>query len=355
MDIKKRIEKFKNQMKTAGMVAAFGTMTLNSSAQTVTQDKKENKIETVEKSNKFSEYYSEAIENNNIENVKHLIASGKDFNTEETIHKDDGTYINHPAIFMAVLYDNLEIAEVLLQAGANPNHKLDNGKTPAFWTYSVEMLQLLEKYGADLNAKDNNGNQVLHRLSGDSSVMHSSQWNTELAEFLIEKGNSLDNLKYFDPTDPERTKFCVEKGVEFDMETAVYNAVNVGTYEDVKILLENGGGKYVNVAGPDVPGFNDTPFESAIGGMISNEECMQWAKEKKGYWANVPMEELKKSWEDDKRKAELMISYGADLNVISKMFPDEEHKKESPETYKSVTQMAIKQVQLNKMKQNQGR
>ena len=38
-----------------------------------------------------------------------------------------------------------------------------------------------------------------------------------------------------------------------------------------------------------------------------------------------------------------------------KMFPDDEHKKESPETYKSVTQMVIKQVQLNKMKQNQGR
>ena len=36
MDIRKKIEKIKNQMKTAGMVAAFGTMTLNSSAQNVT-------------------------------------------------------------------------------------------------------------------------------------------------------------------------------------------------------------------------------------------------------------------------------------------------------------------------------
>ena len=173
MDIRKKIEKVKNRMKTAGMVAAFGTMTLNSSAQTVTQDKQENKIETVEKTNKFSEYYSEAIANNNIENVKQLIASGKDFNADEIVYKDevmvgvvgykDGKNIYPPAIFMAARYNDFEMAEILLKAGANPNYKSEvfNGTTSVFWARSLEMLQLLEKHGADLNAKNNDGNQAL--------------------------------------------------------------------------------------------------------------------------------------------------------------------------------------------------
>ena len=350
MDIRKKIEKIKNQMKTAGMVAAFGTMTLNSSAQNVTQDIKENKIETVEKTNKFSEYYCEAIENNNIENVKHLIASGKDFNVSETIERDDGTYTYPPAIFMAATNRKLDIADILLQEGANPNQKLDHGETPAFWTYSVEMLQLLEKYGADLNAKDNNGNQALHGLSGDSTVMHSSQWNTEVAELLVEKGNSLDNLKNFDPTDPERTKFCVEKGVDFDMDYAVGTAVNIGTYEDLKILLKNGGAKSINIQ--EEGSQYSSPFESAIFSMLCDEEAIRWAKE------NGDAQDIKsheEDWNESKKMAELMISYGADFSNVSEMMNRGNGVEGHPETNKFVKQAEASQAQLNKMKQIQGR
>ena len=366
MDIRSRIEKFKNNMKTAGMVAALGTMTLNSSAQTVTKDKQENKIEVVEKSNEFSEYYAEAIVNNNIENVKQLIASGKDFNADETVYKDEvvvgvvgykeGKSIYPPAIFMAARYNDFEMAEILLKAGANPNYKSEvfNGTTSVFWARSLEMLQLLEKYGADMNAKDNDGYQALSRMA-DIVGTHEEvyNWNTERAEFLVEKGNSLDNLKYFTPDNAERTKFCVEKSVDFDMDYAVGTAVNVGTVEDLKILLKNGGAKFINV-GNDNEVYS-SPFETAILSMLFTEEDMHWAKDNNGFYGITPMEDLKKSWEDDKKKVELMISYGADFSNIPEILKLGDGVEAHPETNKFVKQAEAKQAQLNKMKQNQGR
>ena len=358
MDIRKKIEKVKNRMKTAGMVAAFGTMTLNSSAQTVTQDKQENKIETVEKTNKFSEYYSEAIANNNIENVKQLIASGKDFNADEIVYKDevmvgvvgykDGKNIYPPAIFMAARYNDFEMAEILLKAGANPNYKSEvfNGTTSVFWARSAEMLQLFDKYGADLNAKDNDGNQALYRLKENSL----SDWNTEVAEFLVAKGNSLDNLKYFTPDNAERTKFCVEKGVDFDMDYAVGTAVNVGTYEDLKILLKNGGAKSINVGNEGEE--YSSPFETAILDMVGAEETMRWAKENGD---TQYMKSNEDDWNERKKKAELMISYGADFSNIPEILKLGGGVEAHPETNKFVKQAEAKQAQLNKMKQNQGR
>lgn len=203
MNIRNRIEKFKNNMKTAGMVAAFGTMTLNSSAQTVTKDKQENKIETVEK---------------------------------------------------------------------------------------------------------------LHKRS-----------------------------------DTKNIKFFID-GYEFDMEYALYNAVSVGTYDDVKMVLDNGGAKYVNIPMDD--SFHDTPFEAAIVRMICDEEGIQMSKTDSSVWGDTT--KWQKSWEESKKKAELLISYGADVKAINRHF-DDEVKASVPNTYKALTQMAARQTQLNKMKQGQGR
>jgi len=347
MNIRNRIEKFKNNMKTAGMVAVFGTMTLNSSAQKVTQDKKEHKIEVVNKSFNDSKYYYEAIENNDLKNVKKLIADGKDFHACETIKCDDGTYTYPSAIFMAVEYENLEITEALLNAGANPNHKYGN-KPLVFWAESVEMFQLLEKYGADLNAKDDDGKQPLYNWSGPED--ESFLWDAKIAEFLLQKGNSQENLKYFYPTNVERTKFCVEKGIDFDMRYAVGTAVNIGTYEDLKILLKNGGAKYINVGNEGEE--YSSPFETAILDMVGDEEGMIWEKENGKPPYRKSSEEC---WNERKQKAELMISYGADFSNIPEILKLGEGVEAHPETNKFVKQAEAKQAQLNKMKQNQGR
>ena len=188
MDIRKKIKTMKNKAKTLGMIATFGTMTLNSSAQTVQQDKQDNKIENVIKSNKYSD--------------------------------------------------------------------------------------------------------------------------------------------------------------DIDMNIAVYNAIDDGTYEELKILLENGGAKSINVS---IGVVNETPFEAAIIGMIYEEIEKKQCNDKGD---EVGAIEHSKKWEIMKNKTELLINYGADLNAVSKIFSDDV-KNVNPESYKFLTQVMIKQNQLNKMKQIQ--
>ena len=344
MDIRNRIEKLKNKMKTAGMVAALGTMTLNSTAQTIQQDQKENKIEIVEKSNKFSENYSNAIFDNNVENVKQLITNGKDFN----IPDESGIL----PIFTAVSSDNIEITEILLKAGANPNHK-DNeleGGTAVFFAKSVDMLKLLDKYKADLNAKDNSGNQPLHWFA--QGISHG--WNTDAVKFLINKGNSLENLDNFNPYNPECTKFCIDNNAKFNMDEAVYKASANGDAESLKVLFSNGGVKSINVVN-NKEASPKTPLEVAISQMKKHEEGINIYKNslnENDTYADMLTHSVK-DWKDQKKVVELLISKGTNLNVINRCFHNDEDKQKHNETFEFVQQTAAHQIFINKMKQNQ--
>ncbi|TQR17791.1 M48 family metallopeptidase [Psychrobacillus soli] len=100
----------------------------------------------------------EAVSNGEEEKVRDLIADGanlEDFDSE-------GTTSLHYAIYG----DDLAIAEVLLDAGANPNtaDEYTNALTAALDMENYEMVSLLYEYGADPKIEDPLGYSALNRL-----------------------------------------------------------------------------------------------------------------------------------------------------------------------------------------------
>lgn len=59
-----------------------------------------------------------------------------------------------------------EITEILLRFGADPNSRDEKGQTPLHLTESPEVARLLVKYGAKVNLRDKAGETPLMRALG---------------------------------------------------------------------------------------------------------------------------------------------------------------------------------------------
>jgi len=99
-------------------------------------------------------------EDNYFKTIELLINNGADINShhsefsETPLHK-----------LCARLNPKIDVITMLLKKGAEVNAINISGKTPVFYcsfNYSVELLNLLVKYGADINIKDKYKNTLLH-------------------------------------------------------------------------------------------------------------------------------------------------------------------------------------------------
>lgn len=99
---------------------------------------------------------SRAIFEHNLAKVQELIASGVNVNNSST---------SMLPLEQAAAYDNTEIVEALLAAGANVNAR-GGGRTTALHTAAnfgtVEVVRILIAAGADVNARDNLGGTPLY-------------------------------------------------------------------------------------------------------------------------------------------------------------------------------------------------
>lgn len=74
-----------------------------------------------------------------------------------------------PPLYRAAVQGSLQTVTLLLDKGANPNVRIDSGKTPLFGAepfpefkkYKM-IIQSLLSHGASINAQDNQGDTVLH-------------------------------------------------------------------------------------------------------------------------------------------------------------------------------------------------
>jgi len=98
-----------------------------------------------------SNLYHAAV-SGDIELAKQCIAEGADVNYRE------GEYT---VLHASVWKDHQEVAELLLQSGANPNIKSTAGLTPLMDANTCEMLNLLALYGADPKICDGNRHTAL--------------------------------------------------------------------------------------------------------------------------------------------------------------------------------------------------
>ena len=130
-------------------------------------------------------------ENNYFEVIEFLINSGADINSYQSYLKETPLHR-----ICARMKPKIEVIQLLLDRGADVNAENIAGKTPVFYcnfSYSVELLNLLVKYGADVNHTDKYKNTILH----DDYLNYTTESFEEFLKLLISFGfdiNSKNNL-----------------------------------------------------------------------------------------------------------------------------------------------------------------
>ncbi len=171
----------------------------------------------------------------NAEMVRALLDMGADTDAETKRYSTTPLYV-------AVQQDDLEIVQMLLEAGANPNAQNADLWFPPSHAQSIEMVQLLLDYGANIHLTDEVGKDALQH-----------QNDPEVAAYLIDagaqvnpdKGQSGSPLREAtDDGNLEMMRLLLERGANVDQamswgETALMRAAEHSFVEGVKLLLDH--------------------------------------------------------------------------------------------------------------------
>lgn len=119
---------------------------------------------------------------------------------------------------------NLDIMKILLDAGAKPNAKNKEDKTPIgnicveyLWTDYLETFELLAEYKTNFKAVDEKKENTLAALAR-SLWKFSNEEVLELVDFLVSKGCNINSRDYLDRTimnyceDPELAQELIKRG-----------------------------------------------------------------------------------------------------------------------------------------------
>jgi ankyrin repeat protein len=196
--------------------------------------------------------YACDIESGNIELVKYLVEKGIDINAKDNY--------GETALIYACDIDNFELVKYLIEKGLDINTKNYKGDNPllisCIWPYIVPIENLIKEYKADIHVTDNDGNTPLHL------VFDCEYPEIEIVEFLLDNGaniNAKNNrgenvLRYACEHYgiEDIIKLLIEKGADINMKdnkgrTALKAACEIEDLPVVKLLIENGANaKYEN-------------------------------------------------------------------------------------------------------------
>lgn len=130
-------------------------------------------------------------ENNYFEVIEFLINNGADINSHQS-HMEE-TPLHR---ICARVKPKIDVVELLLNRGSEVNAENISGRTPIFhcnFSYSVELLNLLVKHGADVKHTDKYNNTLLH----DDSLECTAEVFEDFLKVLISLGfniNSKNNV-----------------------------------------------------------------------------------------------------------------------------------------------------------------
>ncbi len=170
-----------------------------------------------------------------VDMVRALLAMGADTDAEASRYSTTPLYV-------AVYQDDLEIARLLLEAGANPNAQNADQWFPLATAQSIEMVQLLLDYGADIHLTDEIGKDALQ-----------DQDDPEVAAYLIEAGAQVNPERgqsgaplreAANKHNLEMMRLLLQRGAHVDQsmgwgETALMRAAEQSFAEGVRLLLDH--------------------------------------------------------------------------------------------------------------------
>ncbi|KAH0557197.1 hypothetical protein GP486_005013 [Trichoglossum hirsutum] len=217
--------------------------------------------------NRIANYYTPlhlAASNNHVEVVKVLLS----FNLDIDIQCPDGSpYTGYTALTMATVNGYADIVRLLLEAGANINHKSEHNFFPLQYavTYDREdIFRILMEYGPDLDLVDDDGDTALNCIQSSTPL--------SIVKLLINGGSDPQtrNNKRDTPLckaaysgNLDVVKYLITKKAELNVigggeGSPLHIACRRSNLELVKILVAAGAD--VNLVAPNFAG---TPIQSA--------------------------------------------------------------------------------------------
>jgi len=193
-----------------------------------------------------------------LEGIKKLVAGGADvnFQNEELMGLEGGT-----ALILSCMYNFTDIAEYLIENGADVNLQANNGTSALMGAASVspELTRLLLSKGADIHATAKEGEQEgITAFTYCIAGILSERVTIDLAKLLLAKGANVDEAATSGPAEgytcfmmaarnsrPDLVRFFLDNGANIttkagDAETALSLVTKDNNTEMVTLLKELG-------------------------------------------------------------------------------------------------------------------
>jgi ankyrin repeat protein len=284
-----------------------------------------------------------------LDGVRRALDAGADVNciwTEKEVYQYDG-YEGLKPIHIASMEKFTEVVKLLIKHGADVNAKGPYGQTAlyyAIYSYRDEIAELLIANGADVNAKSDDGDTPLlaaarqpdpamDEFTLDEYKLRTYRAIYDITELLIVKGADV-NVRDKQGNTP---LYACEAQARFRTDShnknisellrkngakhySIYHAIICGSIEDVRLFLDSG----VNIETKNYDGAiceryysGDTPLHCAVGEL--QKEILELLIAK-GADVNARDEDdlSPLHYASQKEISELLIAEGADVNAMDR-------------------------------------
>ncbi|KAL0780770.1 hypothetical protein CaCOL14_002105 [Colletotrichum acutatum] len=232
------------------------------------------------------------------ESVRLLLKHGDpdiEFTPSSDIEREKADTRGYTALAVASLYSHTDIVRLLLEHGANVNHRIPGtGLTPLHLTHSGVTLAVLLEYGADKEAKDENGyTPLFYAVTKQDSSLTRRLLNAGADFEATDKWGhtALPNALVYGEQESreEICRYLISKGAPVNAKgpdrygSTVHRCCRFGEVEEVKLILELGGdaGLWYGMQG--------TLLEAACNNENKNDlRLVRYLVEQKGIDVNGP-------------------------------------------------------------------